>query len=138
MHSTTQFTNKNLIVFNYIFPSIDLNFNSAGSQFIKSQPSLKLVNSIKQTASVKKGVTTCRVSKFFNFFFKADAFFYACRMQVNLKEQLHYHIPISLSHEYPISALLRGIKINKLKGHCKLAAEENGGLVHEKCENCDE
>lgn len=55
MHGAIQFTNKNLIVFNYIFPSIDLNFNSAGSQFIKSQPSLKLINIIKQTASVKGG-----------------------------------------------------------------------------------
>lgn len=40
-------------MFNYIFPTIDLNFNSAGSQFIKSQLSLKLVNIIKQTVSIK-------------------------------------------------------------------------------------
>lgn len=42
-------------MFNYIFPSIDLNFNSAGTQFIKCQPTLKLVNIIKQTASVDEG-----------------------------------------------------------------------------------
>lgn len=79
-------------MFNYIFPSIDLNFNSAGLQFIKSKPSLKLVNIIKQTASVKKGYYL-QSQRLLILFFKADAFLYACRMQVNSKEPLDYHIP---------------------------------------------
>ena len=83
MHGSIQFTNKNLIVFNYIFPTIDLNFNNAGSQFIKSQPSLKLINIIKQMALVKGGyylqTQQLLILFFFSFFsssrFKADAIF---------------------------------------------------------------
>lgn len=58
MHSVIQLTNKNLTLFNYIFPSIDLNFNGVDSQFIKSQQSLKLVNIVKQTAVFATGDPT--------------------------------------------------------------------------------
>lgn len=66
--------------------------------------------------------------------FKADAFSYACRTQVNVKEQLHYRVP-HLFQTNPESAPLRGIKISMLKGHCKLAAEGNAGLVRETCKS---
>lgn len=37
MHLTPELANKNLILFNYIFPSIDLNFKSAAPQLIKKK-----------------------------------------------------------------------------------------------------
>lgn len=93
-------------MFNYIFPSIDLNFNSAGSQFIKCQSSLKQVDFIKQTAFVKGGYYL-QSQRFLILFSKLHAFPYACRTQVNSKGQLHYHI----LDPGQVSTVLRVMKI---------------------------
>ena len=105
----------------------------------------KLVNIIKQSASVNKRGLLLAISApshththtFFFPPFKADAFSYACWTQVNVKEQLHYRVPHPFQTN-PESAPLRGIKINMLRGHCKLAAGGNAGLVRATCKSCHE
>lgn len=62
-----------------MFPSIDLDFDSAGSEFIKSQLSLKWSILLNKQAE-ENGALTCSFSDFL----KAD--FFVSRKQVNLKK----------------------------------------------------
>lgn len=73
MHHTPELANKNLILFNYIFPSIDLNFKSAAPQLIKKKKVSRVCNwSIlqKPTASVNRVCSLWCVQSLIYLFFK--------------------------------------------------------------------
>lgn len=100
-----------------------------GSQFIKSQPSLKVVNIIKQTASVK-GVTPCNLSDFLYPFTEPVSFCMHVRCRL-ISRSNSITASFILFPTNPVSGLLRGIKINTFKGHWKCSAVGNGGHVLE-------